>query len=209
MSKYLRKYVGTYRVLAEYDIGTNDFPRDENGDIDSSFDDLYIPCKWNGKIFHQQKNVLMCYLPSLIIGNRVVKNIMAEYPDVIGEVRTTDCEVTFTFKAKDIGIVAKYVQPKTAGSNISPFSIKNLPKTPYKIPEDDLKKYKNLIKDIPLSGTCKIGKLLREFEKQSMSEGETEEHLKATKRKLGLKGKEYIHSLGRWDDFIEFLSKNL
>ena len=44
MYRYLEKFIGTYRVMAEYDLQTNDFPRDEEGNIDKSFEDLYIPC---------------------------------------------------------------------------------------------------------------------------------------------------------------------
>ena len=44
MAGYLRKYVGKYRVKSDYDLETNDFPRLENGNLDPSFDDLYIDC---------------------------------------------------------------------------------------------------------------------------------------------------------------------
>ena len=44
MYRYLLKYVGTYRVKADYDYATEDFPRTADGGIDASFDDLYIPC---------------------------------------------------------------------------------------------------------------------------------------------------------------------
>lgn len=37
MSRYLwTKYKGIYRVIADYDESTNDFPRDDEGNIDSS-----------------------------------------------------------------------------------------------------------------------------------------------------------------------------
>ena len=36
MYRYLEKFIGTYRVMAEYDLQTNDFPRDEEGNIDFS-----------------------------------------------------------------------------------------------------------------------------------------------------------------------------
>ena len=42
--RYLEKYVGKYCVRAELDPDTNDFPRDSNGKIYESFEDLYIPC---------------------------------------------------------------------------------------------------------------------------------------------------------------------
>ena len=49
MSGYLRKYVGKYRVKAEYDMSTNDWPRLSDGTLDSSFDDYYIDCSNNIK----------------------------------------------------------------------------------------------------------------------------------------------------------------
>ena len=51
MYRYIEKYTGKYRILPYYDIELEDFPRDLNGSIDESFDDLYIPCK-KGIITH-------------------------------------------------------------------------------------------------------------------------------------------------------------
>jgi hypothetical protein len=39
---YITKYVGTYRVLAEYDKATNDWVRDEYGNLADSFEDYYV-----------------------------------------------------------------------------------------------------------------------------------------------------------------------
>ena len=38
------KYKGTYRLKAAIDQSTNDYPRDDSGGIDPSFDDIYIKC---------------------------------------------------------------------------------------------------------------------------------------------------------------------
>ena len=46
------KYKGTYRLKAEIDQSTNDYPRDDSGGIDPSFDDIYIKC-YGGA--HQQR----------------------------------------------------------------------------------------------------------------------------------------------------------
>ena len=40
MDNYLRRYVGTYRVKADYDLDTNDYPRDIDGNLDDSFGDF-------------------------------------------------------------------------------------------------------------------------------------------------------------------------
>ena len=35
------------------------------------------------------------------------------------------------------------------------------------------------------------------------------ENIKADMKLKGLKGKEYIHSIGRWEDYLSFLTKEL
>ena len=50
MAKYLMKYKGTYRLKAAIDQSTNDYPRDDSGGIDSSFDDIYIKCYGGAQI---------------------------------------------------------------------------------------------------------------------------------------------------------------
>ena len=52
MAKYLMKYKGTYRLKAAIDQSTNDYPRDDSGGIDSSFDDIYIKCYGGAQIYH-------------------------------------------------------------------------------------------------------------------------------------------------------------
>ena len=53
MDLYLtNKFKGTYRVLAELDEVTNDFVRDDKGNIDESFSDFYIKCQGGVKIKH-------------------------------------------------------------------------------------------------------------------------------------------------------------
>ena len=65
MARYLqRKYVGTYRVKAEYDLVTKDFPRLEDGTLDPDFDDLYIDCAHKIQIKHSGGNILSCYIPN-------------------------------------------------------------------------------------------------------------------------------------------------
>lgn len=39
------KYKGKYRLKANLDILTNDFPRNKDGNIDPTYDDIYIKCK--------------------------------------------------------------------------------------------------------------------------------------------------------------------
>lgn len=76
---YLRKYVGTYRVKAEYDQSTNDFCRTPDGDLDPLFDDLYIPCAAKVQIKHAYDRNLQAYIPSIGRGRNILKSIYSDY----------------------------------------------------------------------------------------------------------------------------------
>lgn len=53
MDYYLQKYVGTYRVKSEYDLDTNDFARDANGNLET--DSTYIKCTMVQRFFIMAK----------------------------------------------------------------------------------------------------------------------------------------------------------
>lgn len=244
MSGYLRKYVGTYRVKAEYDLDTNDYPRLDNGNLDPSFDDLYIECKNNIKIKHGSGNVLSCYVPKKQKGVNILRkiyedNISETLPKETSQTRTysenltkalvenkilisaevLDYEVYFEFTSNIIDYIAKLVGAKTNGSNISPFSPKNLPKTPYKIPDNDMKMYKEATKNFPTKTITLKGKpvdmidgllvsrLNQQFDKVIIKSQPKGFDINQDKRKKGLKNKEYIHSFGSeiWKQYCEFL----
>ena len=65
MAKYLMKYKGTYRLKAAIDQSTNDYPRDDSGGIDPSFDDIYIKCYGGAQIYHYGFSTLVAYIPSI------------------------------------------------------------------------------------------------------------------------------------------------
>lgn len=239
MAHYLKKYVGVYRVKAEYDLDTNDYPRLENGSLDPTFDDLYIDCKNDIKIKHGTGNVLSCYIPLKSRGMNILRQI---YKDKISETlpkektsylenlckalvdkgilvsaEVLDFEVYFEFKAANIEYIAGLVGARTYGASIQPFSDKNLPKEPYKIPENDLKLYKNAIKNLPartvqLEGgqrTMVDGLLIKQLNQQfdeiitaSQPKGF---NINQDRKKKGLRGKEYIHKMGFWQQYCEFL----
>ena len=131
---YLMKYKGKYRILPELDYRTNDIPRDYNGEIADGYDDLYIACQYDCKIRYyghmgdDKKTVwLSAYIPSIGRG-RNVKKALDEKGILYSNYLETSIEVEFRFKAKDIDEVATIMKAKTSGANISPFSVKNLPK---------------------------------------------------------------------------------
>lgn len=232
MSRYLTKYVGTYRVLAEINQDTNDYPRTPEGLIDPLFDDLYIPCKGNAKIIHNKRDILMLYVQGLggsYVVRKVAKTLLnmendLEYTiqqlldilvekDVFSAYEILDGESYFYFKADKLDTLAEIVEPKTSGCNISPFSSKNLPKSKYTIPEDDLAKYKSAMNKIvgldEMSKMRKISNLTTDFDKEIRKAKGKKFDIVAEMRAVGLKRKEFIHSLGLWDKYTLFLESNI
>ena len=69
------KYKGTYRLKAAIDQNTNDYPRDDSGGIDSSFDDIYIKCYGCAQIYHYGFSTLVAYIPSIGRGHNILKAI--------------------------------------------------------------------------------------------------------------------------------------
>lgn len=239
---YLKKYQGKYRVKADYDLDTNDFPRTDKGGIEPSFDDLYIECKNGIKIRHGVGNVLSCYIPSKGTGTNTLRKI---YKDNISEnlpsenggysenlckklvetetlvsAEVLDGEVYFEFKAVMLDYIAKIVGAKTNGANISPFSEKNLPKTKYKIPDSDMKLYKEAIRNFPtrivnIGGKESVAvdglfikKLNSEFDEVIKKHKGKKFDVNKDRKLKGLSGKEYIHSLNLWGEYCVFMKEN-
>ena len=129
MSDFLKKYVGTYRVKAHYDLETNDFPRDYNGDIDSSFDDYYISCRNGGEIKHiSYTSNLMYYNEKISIAYRMLKELIKHELDIEAATRADvennmsklklvynidlmNSEGSFEFKADNLTELAKFLKP--------------------------------------------------------------------------------------------------
>jgi len=209
-----KKKFSKYRVVAAYDLNTNDYPRNDQGMIDSSYDDLYIKCRYGNQIYHYGHSTLVAYIPSLQRGRNILKKIDENIPTNIEE---TASEVIFRFDAKHIDIVADLLKAFTNRKDedgeyhyISPFSTKNLPKIKYKIPDVDLNAYQEIIRSIPPGDTFQIAYVTKDFMKDYMiKQGFTMNDLKADMRKVCLKGKEYIHFKGLWKMYIEYLRSNI
>ena len=104
----------------------------------------------------------------------------------------------------------KYLKPKTSGANISPFSSKNLPRNKtYKIPDEDLVAYKELVSKLPQNQLIALVHTTKDFIKSLATKKNTYDDIKADMALKGLKGKEYIHSIGKWSEYIEYLERNL
>ena len=219
MYRYLERYVGTYRVVAEYDLNTNDFPRDEEGNIDESFEDMYIPCKkGEGRIRHTYKQDILAYFtPKQSTAKGIVKELSAnnkapyyEYDD------NYSGEAIIYFNVKDMAFFAKLFGAKTTGKNIPPFSEKNLPqkkptlstKAEYKIPRVDMKKYKEIFSKIPKAKSDNFAKLvIDEFDSKIDFYKGKKFKFREDRKRTGLDNLTYIHYVGLWDKFIRYARK--
>lgn len=203
------KFKGKYRLKVEYDKRTNDFTRKLNGTLEDV--DVYIDCQHGNKIFHFGGSVLQAYIPSIGRGHNVIKAINEQFgQDVLFNIEETDSEILFKFHYKDSDKIIPLLKPRTNGASISPFSSKNLPRNKeYKIPDENLIHYKNIVAKIPPERILALTHSTNNFIKSLATKKNTYENIKADMKLKGLKGKEYIHSIGEWDNYINYLEKEL
>lgn len=218
-----KEYFGKYRVVAAYNMDTNDFPRNDAGLIDPSFDDLYIKCSFGNQIYyygrgkHRGEYTLVAYIPSLGRGHNIIKAIREINEDILLYIEETDKEVLFRFDVKYLDTVAELLKAQKSRIRedgtykyISPYSTKNLPKTPYKIPDEELNIYSKLIANLKREDIYKVAYITTKFLKEKVcSRKFTPQDLKAEQKKMGLKGKNYIHAKGLWNDYCQYTENEL
>lgn len=123
MFRYLINYVGTYVVECHKTLDKHDIPL-ENGEVDSSYDDLYIPCSVG--------EIRGCYTPYKLMwysgesrSTRIGKvNSNVERFKKAGipcEVDLYDGEGCITFDVDYFDKAAKILHPKKSKSRIGPF----------------------------------------------------------------------------------------
>jgi hypothetical protein len=222
MAQYLMKYKGTYRILPELDIEFHDIPRDLQGNIDSSYDDLYISCRYGNKIYaygHKNGNskvmLLVAYIPSKGRGRNIKKQLdemKFEYTDY----NETDSEVEFHFKAKDIDTIAKLLYAKTAGASISPFSKRNLPKAKnVEITTEKIERYKTIIGRVEQGDLLIIYRITNEFlskklDKKYKAIDKTFDYKLDMKRLCMTRlSKEYIDKKGMFEEYLNYLENEI
>ena len=215
MFRYLETYVGKYRVLAPYDIVTEDFPRNEEGGIDESFDDLYIPCS-KGEIrasYYSDSDssdcVLVWYTESAQQGRNIYKELRVKYPKIW--LKEDDCDSNdyfIYFNAENINKIATIVKPRTSGAKIKPYSEKNLPKPLYQIPEADEASFNEIIKDLGKTERMHfVRKCCAEFDTVIQKKKGKKFDIAKERRETRLKPKAFISYLGLWDEFLKFTKK--
>ena len=207
-SYLIDKFKGQYRIKVPYNLTTNDFTRNINGPLEDI--DCYIDCQCNNKIFHYGRDVLQAYIPSLGRGHNILKAISEIDPSIIFDIEETDAEILFKFKYSNSDKIIPLLKPKTSGSGISPFSSKNLPRNKdYKIPDEELQSYKDILANIPENERLSIGIITNNFIKTLATKRNPIENIKADMKLKGLKGKEYIHSIGQWEKYMKYLKENV
>jgi len=240
------KFVGTYRVVANYDLDKNDYPRMKDGTIDPSYDDIYIVCQKGGKIYHYGHKILEAYVQSIGRGRNILKEIykiknktndFSQFIEVktgvnklneptitetfdndmfykyMGEnklveyIQCGDEEVSFRFNVSDIKIVAELMKAKTSGASIKPFSKKNLPKKKYQIPLVEIAQYESVTKSIPKEDNLIIGRITNRFIGDIIGKKGKAFDTNADMKLKMIHGKEYIHSMGYFEEYVNYLGK--
>lgn len=132
-----------------------------------------------------------------------------ELNKVISNIIETDEEVIFRFHSDYMKRFEKYLRPKISAADRSPFSNKNLPKSDYKIPDEDLNTYKNIVSKIPQKDVLMIKNILNEFLKSLATKKNPIEKTKADMRLKCMTSRQYIHSIGQWENLIKYLEKEI
>ena len=214
MAGRLMKYKGQYRILPEIDKETNDLPRTESGEIDPTYDDIYISCQYGNRIFwygrfpHKRQVWLIAYIPSIGRGRNIKKALNKQGIEICNY-KESDEEVEFLFRDEDIDFVANLLHAKTAGANISPFSTKNLPKSNYALTEEQMYQYKNAISNVNMieiknANTLFLQKMEQDIKKKDKSFDRINDMKKLC---MSRQVKEYIAYKGLWDQYITFISE--
>ena len=208
MSYLYNKFKGIYRIKVPIDQHTNDFSRKLNNTLEDI--DCYIDCQFGNKIFHVGNSTLQAYIPSLQRGHNILKAIQQSNPSIIFDIEELDSEILFKFKYINSDKVIPLLKPKTNGANISPFSTKNLPKNnEFKIPDDKLTQYKEIVSKIPSDKALSIGIITNNFIKSLITKKNTWENIKADMRLKCLKSKDYIYAIDKWNEYLIYLEEQI
>lgn len=131
--------------------------------------------------------------------------------DFIFNITETDSEVLFQFNDSNSEYIIPLLKPKTSVADRSPFSTKNLPKRDYEIPVEDMREYTDIIKPIKEDDNLlALSQMTRNFMSGLSKKRQYKSiDMKTYMRKKMLKGKEFIHSEGLWDEYLKFLKKEI
>ena len=128
---------------------------------------------------------------------------------IIFDVETTDEEVLFKFKYQNMDKLESILKPLTTSPNRSPFSSKNLQKSDYKIPDEDLKKYKTITANLPQNKLISLVHTSQRFLTTLSTSQKKQEQMRSEMKRLGMKPKEYYHYIHKWEEYLEYLDNEL
>ena len=113
----MKKYVGRYRVVCEFDRAT----------LNPIKGDMYIQCSKSGQIYRIDNDTLAYYKPSRgqtgFLCSKLVELGVKDVKDM-----STTSDILIAFNEDSIDIVANEFGAITTGVNVSPSSIRNLRK---------------------------------------------------------------------------------
>ena len=115
----------------------------------------------------------------------------------------------FRFKYKDSDQIIPLLKPRTLAAGRSPYSSKNLPKSDYTIPDGELQSYKDIVANVPRERSLRVGYITNQYLKSLCKKKCSYEKMKEDMKLKMLKGKEYIHSIGKWDEYIKYIKTEL
>ena len=204
----MHKYVGTYRVKTEIDQRTNDFCRNDKGELENN-QDIYIKCAKGIRIYHYGGSTLLAYIPSKGRGRNIIKN--ESIKDLIFNIEETDSEVLFKFKDKHMEEIASVLQPQVSGASMSPFSSKNLPKKKSVLTNAQIEEYKKIISVVPQDDKLKVSHINNRFLNEILCKKHhiSTQYAKAEMKKELLKLLDYISFKGMWNEYINYLGKEV
>lgn len=142
---------------------------------------------------------------------------MVESTGLVSEIEILDNEVDFFCPVENIDVIAKFISPRTSGAKIDPLSTKNLMTSKYNIPEKDMMKYDEVVKHLPHVERTMRGRTFNtvnpyimktinaEFKKEIQKKKGKNFSIKSDMVSKGLKGKEYIHSIGMWKEYLQYI----
>ena len=128
---------------------------------------------------------------------------------IIYDIEETDEEVLFKFKYQDMDKLEDILNPSTIACNRSPFSSKNLLKSDYKIPDEDLIAYKDITNDLPKENLITLVHMSQGFLNKIANNKKQLEEYNKERKQLGMKPKEYFQYKGYWEEYLNFLKKEL
>ncbi len=220
MSNYLvTKFRGKYKLMPDIDLETNDFPRDCDGVIDE--DMVYISCYNDTKVYYwglndSHRGVLIAYIPSKQRGNNIKKEMKKQKIEVV-DFDQSESETMIKFLASDAEAVIEMLKPRTSGLKTSVFSSKNLPKSNVSIPTENIEEYKVITSRLGKNDMLVIKSINDRFladilektlrKKTKNSKFSVREDMKLNK--MSRQFKEYVYARGYWQEYLDYLSKEI